>query len=229
MIMRSLAGFFCALRGNYHFMIGSPKMRYLLEKAIMADTKSPMAHINYAFVLLDEGADEGLVAEHIEKTEGLVVKEWQKSDIAIAKTYMLAVNEKFAEAIDFLQNYEPKNAKIYSLIAKLHVQSGDFGYALTNALYALELERGAETLNYLGVAQYFLEDYASAKSSFLQALAISDNLIEANFYLGLINGQEGDEAAARKYFLAAKICDIKYFSIVGIEDIEKRARAYEFR
>lgn len=143
--------------------------------------------------------------------------DWCKAELQNAGIQMLAAEVEMGKAIAHLQrrdfekavtelkNFEKKEesmrTKAATNLSFLHFLEGNIDEAAKYAETAVDHDRyNARALVNKGNCSYAMGEYAAARNSFLEAVGVEADCVEAIYNLGLAHGQLGDWNAALAAF-----------------------------
>ena len=213
-----------AVRGNLAYMKGDhEKAKRLLKLSIDKDVPSPVAHYNYANLVLRDG-DAETALSCLRKSRALKPAPIMEKNIymTIGSAYWVAGEvDKAIETLEQMQkDYEYVNENVLSTLAYMYFAKGDFATAheLTDKALAEAPEYAAAWDNR---GQIFLaqEDLTQAKEAFAKALAYKPTLVDSLYYMGVLYEREGDADAAQSYFARAAEAPISALNTVTTAQI----------
>ena len=221
-----------AVRGNYFYITGNyVQARRLLEKAVKANTKSPSAHIYYSLILLREDKKSAEALKLLERARAHCTSVMDERNLIIATATCLWLEGRRDEAVKTLDDMRTKHEYIsagaLTTLGYMHFVMGNYDAAREATALAMEDDPtyGAAWDN-MGQICYKTGDATGAKQNFIAALQKTENLADANYYLGMIYEAQGDETTAREHFRKAHICTIGLFNSITADDCLKKYKQY---
>ncbi len=204
--------------------------RRLFDIAVGWGTKNPKTLVNYAILLVKENDGHNAL-------KFLALAEKQKMDVMIEKNLMFTYGNVYwaigdiPKAIESLENMRKKfdyvNSYVLATLGYLYLTQNQLDLAEEIS----ELARAEDAklniaLDNLGQIYYARGDMAKAKEFFLQAVEVSTNMADPNYFLGLIYENEGDRFNAKKHFERAAKGNITPFNTTTEEQVAAKVAEY---
>ena len=105
---------------------------------------------------------------------------------------------KFQEALGILENIEKKDSKVFFLIGSIHLSLKNIDLSEKNLLTLEKNKNNFSIYNNLGIVSKVKGDSESAKSYFIKAIEIEEN-IDTLCEIGRLSIQQSDFDSAQKY------------------------------
>jgi len=221
-----------AIRGNLAYIHGKhDKAKVLLLRSIEKNVPSPVAHYNYANLILRDGEAQKAL-ECLRKARTLKPSPMMQKNIYMTIGTCYWVSGEINKAVETLEqmrkDYEYVNENVLTTLAYMYLVQGDFATAqeLTDKAIAEAPEYAAAWDN-RGQIFYLQGDCVQAKESFEKALAHKPTLVDSLYFMGILYEKENDLEAARDYFLRANDAPISALNTVKKADLERKAEEYK--
>jgi len=221
-----------AVRGNYFYVMGHKKQaRPLLQKAVDLGTKSPSAYIYLALMAVQENRDANEAFALLEKAQKLSVSIMDERNALTTLAschYLIGDVAKGIEVLeDMRARHEYTSAGVLTTMGYMYFVQGDFDKAIEFSRLSMEDDpaHGAAWDN-MGQIHYKQGDMEAAKQNFLTALSKKENLVDSNYYLGLIYEAQGSFDDAKEYFRRANICTVSVYNTVTEAQVEEKFNKY---
>lgn len=210
--------------GNLNYAKGNIEMANKLYKiAISKNTKSPTVYLNYAICLLQEGNSKEALSL-LKKAQSINTKIMTEKNILVTMASCFWVMGEIDKAIEILENMRYKheyiNSNALTTLGYMYFLKGDYKQAIefTNKAIEEDPKCGAAWDN-LGQIYYKNLELEKAEDAFKKALFYRNDLVDSNYYLGLLYEKKGDNIKAKEYFIKANNCHITALNSVTKEQI----------
>ena len=220
-----------AIIGNIHYITGrKEKGEKLLQKSIAMKTTSPVAHLNYAIILLKRG-DWETALSLLDRAESLSPDIISQKNILMTKGSCYWIKGDVKGAIEILEDlrsrFEYVNGHVLTTLAYMYFLDGDDEKALATTQEAIaDMPEWGAAWDNMGQIYYKQGKLAEAREAFEKALSYQESLVDSLYFMGQICEQEGDSEKARDYFTRAKACDISALNTVTEEQIDQKVQQY---
>jgi len=219
------------LLGNYFYAVGDyQRAEKYLKKAIKKETIQPTVYLNYGIILLfRENYDEALKYFEEARNHNKSAAIDKNLSLTMGSCYIaMGKNEEAIKELEALKNgYSEGRERVLNVLAYAYLKEGNIKNALSNINLSLEKNPSAAAAYEIkGLIYYKLNDFETAKAALLKALEADKSLLDSNFYLGLIYEHEDNTALAKKYFMAASLCNATKLNSTTKEEIEMKLSKY---
>lgn len=220
-----------AIIGNFFYLRGDEvKCRPFLKKAVELNTISPAAHLNYAVLLMREGAENAKLAlSYLQKAERLNKQLMLAKNISLALGscyWILGETDKGIEELERMRTkYDYVNARVLATLGYLYFMKEDYEKALELSNKALEESPdSASAWDNLGQIYLKQNEIEKAKESFDKAIEIKSNMADSLYYMGVIAELENNKKLALEYYERANKSDLTGLSTVSRTMVEEKLK-----
>lgn len=217
--------------GNLNYAKGNvDKANKLFEIAINKNTKSPTVYLNYAIYLLQQGNTKDALSL-LKKAQSINAKIMTDKNILVTMASCYWVMGELDKAIETLENlrnkYDYVNSNVLTTLGYMYFLKEDYKQALefTNKAIEEDPESGAAWDN-LGQIYYKNLELKKAEEAFEKALLFRKDLVDSNYYMGLIYEKKGDTVKAKDYFVKANNCHVTALNSVTKEQVLNKYNNY---
>jgi tetratricopeptide (TPR) repeat protein len=219
------------IMGNFNMIAGNgERAKAFYKAAIDRKSKSALAYLNYAVLLMQEG-DENLLKAKELLQKGLSLKRkkpiTEKNLLMSLGTclWLLGDLSSAIEKFEYMRlKYTYVNAGLLTTLGYVYLLNGEFDKAEEITRKALEDDPSfASAWDNMGQLHYRRGDYAEAKEAFEKAVGFKE-LPDSLYFLGVIAERNGGKAEAAEWLKRAEKAEISAFNTVTREQIEEKLK-----
>lgn len=217
--------------GNFDFARGKDDQASAFYRlAILKDTRNPNVYLNYGILHLKQGNLQDALT-HLKTAQALNRNVLTDKNILLTTATCYWALGNINKAILILEQlkskYDYTDPNALSTLGYMYFLKKDYELATAHTNKAIdEMPTLAPAWDSLGQIYYATSQIERAKNAFIKAISYKKNLVDSNYYLGLIYEKEGNLTLAKKHFTIAYECNITPLNSTTRADVETKYLKY---